>query len=92
MAEEMTRKVLKVFGVAVTDFEDQAHTLAARARDLGARGGPSAEVAGLLAEVVRSTAEINRRWMEVTTLIFEAQARLHGDVARALGQEAGGQR
>lgn len=75
MAEELTRKLLKVFGVAVTDFEDRCREVAQQARDEANRGGDPAAFLPLFEGLVRSTLEVTRRWMEVTQLIVEQQNR-----------------
>ena len=80
MAEELTRKLLKVFGMAVTDFEDRCRDLAQQARDEAGRGGDPAVFLPILESLVRSTTEIAKRWMEVTQFIIEQQSRTHAEV------------
>ena len=75
MAEELTRKLLKVFGVAVTDFEDRCLHVVQQARDEVGRAGDPAGFLPLVEELVRSTLEVTRRWMEVTQLIMEQHHR-----------------
>jgi hypothetical protein len=75
MAEELTRKLLKVFGVAVTDFEDRCRNVAQQARDEVARGGEPAAFLPMFEGLVRATLEVTRRWMEVTQLIVEQHNR-----------------
>lgn len=78
MASEATRKLLKVFGIAVTDFEDQAEALIQRAEALKARGAPPEEAVALLEEAVRAIAMVTERWGEVQNLLQEVQQRLFG--------------
>lgn len=80
MAEELTRKLLKVFGVAVTDFEDRCLQVAQQARD-----DPSAFLP-LVEGLVRSTLEVTRRWMEVTQLIVEQHNRTCTEVLGLLDE------
>lgn len=84
MAEELTRKLLKVFGVAVTDFEDRCLEIAQGARDEAGRGGDPAAFLPLVEGLVRSTLEVTRRWMEVTQLIVEQHNRTCTEVLSVL--------
>jgi len=84
MAEDSTRKLLKVFGVAVTDFEDRCQEIARGVRDVASRGGDPAAFLPLLEGLVRSTAEVTRRLLEVTQLIVEQQNRTAGEVLGVL--------
>jgi hypothetical protein len=84
MAEDSTRKLLRVFGVAVTDFEDRCQEIARQARDAESRGGDPAAFLPLLEGLVRSTAEVTRRLLEVAQLIVEQQNRTSGDVLGVL--------
>ena len=72
---EDTRKLLKVFGVAVTDFEAEAEKLAASAEQLPA-GGTKEQVAKLMQDGSELCRELNTRWMEVTQRVVELQNRL----------------
>lgn len=84
MAEDSTRKLLKVFGVAVTDFEDRCQEIVRQARDAGDRGGDPAAFLLLLEGLVQSTSEVTRRLLEVTQLIIEQQNRTVGEVLAIL--------
>jgi hypothetical protein len=77
-----TRKLLKLFGVAVTDAEAEAEKLAAAAGRLSAGGGPG-EVAALLKDASDLFRELNARWLEVTQRVVDIQARLQERLARA---------
>lgn len=82
-----TRQLLKIFGVAVTDFEAEAQKLEANAAQLTADGGKE-EFAKLLKGASELCAELNTRWLEVTQRIFQRQNRLHhscADAATRLG-------
>ena len=78
MASDATRKLLKVFGIAVTDFEDQAEALVQRAEALKARGAPPEEAVALLEEAVRAVTVVTERWGEVQGFLQEVQQRLLG--------------
>ncbi len=86
MAEELTRKLLKVFGVAVTDFEDRCLQLSQQARDETSRGSDPNAFLPLLEGLLRSTLEVTRRWMEVTQLIVEQQHRACTEVLGLLDE------
>ena len=86
MAEELTRKLLKVFGVAVTDFEDRCQQVVHQARDAAAKGDDPSAFLALLEELVRSTSEVTRRWMEVTQFIVEQQNRTHTEILQLLDE------
>ena len=76
MASDTTRKLLKVFGIAVTDFEDQAEALVARAEALKARGAPPEEAVALLEEAVRAVTMLTEHWGEVQGFLQEVQQKL----------------
>ncbi len=82
-----TRQLLKIFGVAVTDFETEAQKLEENAAQLTAAGGKE-EIAKLLKDASELCAELNTRWLEVTQRIFQRQIRLQhscADAAARLG-------
>jgi hypothetical protein len=81
MADE-TRKLLKVFGVTVTEFEGDAERLAAAAAQLSAASGKD-EVLTLVKEMSERCSELNRRWLEVTQHVFAAQERALAVIADA---------
>jgi hypothetical protein len=77
-----TRKLLKVFGVAVTDFEAEAEKLASAAAQLTAESGKE-EVAKLTKDAAELCRELNTRWMEITQRVFALQDRLLARCAEA---------
>lgn len=79
-----TRKLLKLFGVSVTDFEAEADKLAARAAALPADGG-RAEVLALLKDTTELCRDVNARWLEITRHVFSAQDRFLAAVAASIG-------
>jgi hypothetical protein len=65
-----TRKLLKVFGVAVTTFEERSGTiLGGMESDGGAAEGQAAAVREMLELVVDTT----RKWQQVTDHLLSAQ-------------------
>ena len=83
-----TRKLLKVFGVAVTDFEAEAEKLAPTAAQLSP-GGDKDQVAKLMKDAAELSRELNTRWMEITQRVFALQDRLLGGCAEAAAKVSG---
>ncbi len=77
-----TRQLLKIFGVAVTDFEAEAEKLKDVAEQFTA-GTDKAEVASHLKNVAELCRELNTRWLQVTQRVFEAQNELLARCAEA---------
>src|SRR5947209_8191122 len=77
-----TRRLLKVFGVAVTDFEAEAEKLAATAAQLSPDSGRD-QVATLMKDSAELCRELNARWLEVTQRVFALQDRLLARCAEA---------
>jgi len=73
VASDATRKLLKAFGIAVTDFEDQVETLVTRADALKTHGAPPEEAVALLEEAVRAVTVMTERWAEVQGLLQQVQ-------------------
>jgi hypothetical protein len=80
-----TRKLLKLFGVAVTDAESEAEKLVARAGQLSAHSSKE-EMAVLLKDGVELCRELNARWLEITERVFAIQSRLQTQLAEALAK------
>lgn len=86
MPEESTRMLLKLFGMAMTDFEEQTKVTMER---LGVGGHPLAlngEVLGIVEAWLKANGEVMARWGEVTRCLLEAQAKGHADVMRVVSQ------
>jgi hypothetical protein len=85
MAEDSTRRLLRVFGIAVTDLEDALVEL-----ERALRAGPSAGEAVAAVEAHdRAARELEARWEEVGRLLRGWQARAREAVVehvRARGQ------
>ena len=77
-----TRKLLKVFGVAVTDAEAEAERLAGTAAQLPASASKE-EVAKLLKDASDLCWELNTRWQEITERVFAIQTRLQTHLSEA---------
>ena len=70
-----TRQLLKVFGVAATDFEAEAQKLAEVAARFSSATGKD-EIAKHLKNVTELCRELNTRWFDVTQRIFTVQKEL----------------
>jgi hypothetical protein len=79
---EDTRKLLKVFGVAVTDAEAEVERLGATAVQLSASASKE-EIAELLKDASELCRELNTRWLEITERVFGIQSRLQQQLAEA---------
>lgn len=77
-----TRQLLKVFGVAVTDFEAEAEKLKGAAEQLTGDTDKT-EIASQLKNVTELCRELNTRWFEVTQRVFQSQNELLARCAEA---------
>ena len=77
-----TRKLLKVFGVAVTDAEAEAERLASAAAQLPASAGKE-EIARLLKDASDLCRELKTRWLEITQRGVAIQSRLQTHLSEA---------
>ena len=77
---DATLKLLKVFGVAVTDAE--AERRAGTAAELSASGRKE-EVAKLLQDASDLCRDLNTRWLEITQRVFAIQNRLQTHLSDA---------
>ena len=80
MAEEDTRKLLRVFGVTVTTFEDRSAQLLERANQLR-QEGDAAGLAALLKDVADTVVDLQDRWLEITEHITHRQRQLLTELA-----------
>jgi hypothetical protein len=77
-----TRKLLKIFGVAVTDFEAEAERIAVAAAQLSPDSSRE-QVAKLMKDAAELSRELNARWLEITQRVFALQERLLSGCAEA---------
>jgi len=88
MNNDDTRKLLKVFGVAVTDAEAEAERLAGTAAQLPASASKE-EIAKLLKDASELCRELNTRWLEITERVFAIQTRLETHLSEAAAKWSG---
>jgi hypothetical protein len=83
-----TRKLLKIFGVAVTDFEAEAEKLAATAAQFSPNNSQD-EIAKLMKDAAELCRELNTRWLEMTQRVFALQDRLLSRCSEAAAKVQG---
>ena len=83
-----TRKMLKVFGTTVTDFEAEADQLAVAAAALSEQTGRE-EALLLITNMSELCRELGQRWLEITQHIFAMQDRFLSAVAKAATRARG---
>jgi hypothetical protein len=86
MPEESTRTLLKLFGMAMTDFEEQTRRTLERVSAPGAPLPPDGDTLELVEAWLRANGEVVARWGEVTRLLLETQARGQEDLSRLLAR------
>ncbi|HEV2439911.1 MAG TPA: hypothetical protein VGX97_07595 [bacterium] len=85
MEELEARRVLKEFGIQVTQFMGRRRELRDQAAS-AIEGEDRASVAAVLAGLVSETSEMHRRWLEVTNLVLEEERQAYSEMARLLEQ------
>ncbi len=84
MPEEATRKLLKHFGIALTDLEDLTKTTLERVEALGSKSeGPAADL-DLFERWLKANDEAMAHWLEVTQWLVETQAKGRAGLLRAI--------
>lgn len=85
MAEEETRRLLRTFGVTVTNFEERSAQFLERARQLRQAGDAEGMLA-LLQEFAGELLDLQGRWLDVTNHILAQQRRVLTDIATFVSQ------
>lgn len=86
MPEDATRKLLKLFGIALTDFEDQTTKMLEALHTAGSPPQPLAATLALVEEWLKANGQVMARWMEVTQLLVAIQAKAQAELVRVLPQ------
>ncbi len=85
MPEESTRGLLKLFGMAMTDFEDQTKAAVERwGVDDGPPPHPNGEALELVEVWLKANGEVMARWGETTQRLLETQAKGQAELLRVL--------
>src|SRR5437588_9857459 len=79
------RKVLKDFGMLVTDFMGRRRELTEQAAT-AILGQDRQTLTQLLATLMTETSELHRRWLEVTNLVLQEEREAYSEMARLLEQ------
>ena len=80
-----TRRMLRVFGVKVTDYEERTE----RIREQIAAGATTNDLIQLAAEAMELTADLNRQLREVSDHLLDAQSTVLTEVKAALDRVRG---
>jgi hypothetical protein len=80
-----TRRLLRVFGVKVTDYEDRTKAILEQAR--AADPAQPAELLPLAAELAELTADLNARLRDITTHVLEAEAKVLQELQATLSRQ-----
>ncbi len=83
MDEVEARRMLKLFGLQVTQFMGRRREL----KDMAAtaiEGQDRMTVAAVLDSLMTETSELHRRWLEVTNLVLEEEREAYSEMARLL--------
>lgn len=85
MPEEVTRRLLKQFGMAVTDLEEQTQATLERLQPLGQRPVDAATTLEIVEQWLKLSREVTERWLEMTRLIVEKQTKAQAELLRLIG-------
>jgi hypothetical protein len=72
MAEEDTRRLLRTFGVTVTNFEERTTQLLEQAKQLR-QAGDSDGMLTLLKDFAEELLDLQARWLEITNHVLSQQ-------------------
>ncbi|MFN3477069.1 MAG: hypothetical protein ACK4Z6_05890 [Candidatus Methylomirabilales bacterium] len=84
MAED-TRKLLKIFGVKVTDFEEKSREIVGKAQEAAKERGVDA-LLPLFEDLIILAMDLNKWWLEVTQRILEVRHNAYSEMIRILGE------
>jgi uncharacterized protein with von Willebrand factor type A (vWA) domain len=85
MAEEDTRKLLRIFGVTVTNFEERTAQLLEQAKQLHQEGNADAMLP-LLKDFAGELLDLQGRWLEITNHIITQQRQVLSDIATLVSE------
>ena len=84
MAED-TRKLLKIFGVKVTDFEEKSREIVGKAQEAVKRGDVD-NLLPLFEDLIALAMDLNKWWLEVTQRVFEVRNESYTQMIKVLGE------
>jgi hypothetical protein len=85
MAEEDTRKLLRAFGVTVTNFEERSTQLLEQAKQLH-RSGNSEGMLTLLKDFAGELLDLQGRWLEITNHVLAQQRQALTEIATLVSE------
>ena len=85
MAEEDTRKLLRTFGVTVTNFEERTTQLLEQAKQLRQEGNAD-DMLPLLQNFAGELLDLQGRWLEITNHIITQQRQVLTDIATLVSE------
>jgi hypothetical protein len=85
MPEEATRRLLKLFGMAVTDLEDETQRALEHIQALGPGPNDPAAALEIVERWLTRSREVTERWVEMTRLIAENQTKVQAELLRMIG-------
>jgi hypothetical protein len=85
MAEEDTRKLLRTFGVTVTNFEERTAQLLEQANQLR-QAENSDGMLTLLKDFAGELLDLQGRWLEITNHILSQQRQVLTDIATLVSE------
>jgi hypothetical protein len=85
MAEEDTRKLLRIFGVTVTNFEERSTQLLEQAKQLRQEGNVDGMLP-LLKDFAGELLDLQGRWLEITNHILSRQRQVLTDMATLVSE------
>jgi hypothetical protein len=85
MAEEDSRKLLRAFGVTVTNFEERTAQLLDQARQLRQAGNTDG-VLVLLKDFAGELLDLQGRWLEITNHILAQQRQVLTEIATMVSE------
>lgn len=91
MAEEDTRKLLRTFGVTVTNFEERTAQLLEQAKQLR-QAEDSDGMLTLLKDFAGELLDLQGRWLEITNHVLSQQRQVLTEIATVVsewGQKSG---
>ena len=80
MAEEDTRKLLRTFGVTVSNFEERSAQLLEQAQQLRQQGNVEGMLP-LLKDFTGELLDLQGRWLEITNHIISRQRQMVSEIA-----------
>jgi hypothetical protein len=85
MAEEETRKLLRTFGVTVTNFEERTAQLLEQAKQLQRSGDPEGMLT-LLRDFARELLDLQGHWLEITNHVLSQQRQVLTEIATLVSE------